>query len=503
MPSHPRSAPQVPGCRTKNPRSGRRRAARGAARLFRPQTERMEDRTLLATMIWTNADGGDWDVATNWVDAANPGDQHVPTASDTAEINISGIRVTHSTSRSDEVNSVTNTSGTTLSLSSGTLSVAAASTISGNLTISGGTLTGSGNLAITGATTWTGGTMSGSGTTIAEGGLTLGSSTAGTIDDEILSGRTLENAGVATLSSLDDGDGLYLNGGATLENQTGASFSIATDAQIFFGGDSPSDGTVVNAGTFAKTGGTGTSLVGVTFNQTGAGTVEVQSGTLGLTGGGTISGTATAGISISSGAALDLGSGTLSLSSVTGIADAGTLTISGATVDVNASPSVAGSGVFSISSGTIDLNDGMTAQSLSMSGGTLTGPGDLTITGATTWTGGTMSGSGTTIAQGGLNLGGSTAGTTFNEILSGARSKMPESPPCPQPRTTAGSFSPTGQNCKISPGPASASRPMRRSAIRMAARPRWSTKGPSPRRAASAPAQSPWRSTRAATARFR
>ena len=40
------------------------------------------------TMIWTNAAGGDWDTASNWVNSANPSDHHVPTASDIAEIEL-------------------------------------------------------------------------------------------------------------------------------------------------------------------------------------------------------------------------------------------------------------------------------------------------------------------------------------------------------------------------------------------------------------------------------
>jgi hypothetical protein len=418
MSLHRRSAGNVPWRRIMKPMTARRRAARDAGRLFRPHLERMENRTLLATMLWSNSEGGDWDTASNWVNSGNPSDHHVPTSSDDAEINVAGITVTHASDDSDSVDSLSVAAGTTLSLSSGTLSIAAASTISGNLTMTAGTLTCTGTLSVAGALSWTGGTMSGNGTTIAEGGLTLGGSAAGATYVETLSGGTLENAGVGTLASPDDSQGLYLDGGATLENLPGASFNVATDAQIFFGGNSSSNGTVINEGTFAKTGGTGTSSVDVTFNQTGAGNIEVQSGTLGLAGGGTISGTATTGINITSGAALSLGSGTLSLSSATGIADAGILTLDGATVDVNASLSVAGSGVFDISSGTADFSDAATAATLSMSGGTLTGPGDLTITGATSWTGGTMSGSGTTIAEGGLAIGSATAGLA-DEILSG------------------------------------------------------------------------------------
>src|SRR5439155_26166211 len=71
---------------------------------------------------------------------------------------------------------------------------------------------------------------------------------------------------------------------STFNNEAGASFAFATDAEIINNGGSPSGGTFVNAGTLSKTGGTGTSSVngGVAFNQTGTGrsaehTPELQS----------------------------------------------------------------------------------------------------------------------------------------------------------------------------------------------------------------------------------
>ena len=66
----------------------------------------------------------------------------------TAQVNISGITVTHTSGSSDSVNSLNMASGTTLSLSSGTLSIAAASTLSGNLVIAGATLGGAGTLTV-------------------------------------------------------------------------------------------------------------------------------------------------------------------------------------------------------------------------------------------------------------------------------------------------------------------------------------------------------------------
>ena len=57
----------------------------------------------------------------------------MPTSSDDAEINMTGIDVTHSVSTSDAVNSLSVASGSTLSISNGSLSIATDSTISGNL----------------------------------------------------------------------------------------------------------------------------------------------------------------------------------------------------------------------------------------------------------------------------------------------------------------------------------------------------------------------------------
>ncbi len=64
--------------------------------LFRLFGEALEDRTLLATMDWTNTAGGLWSAATNWVNAANPSDHHVPTSSDNAVVDVPGnVTVTY------------------------------------------------------------------------------------------------------------------------------------------------------------------------------------------------------------------------------------------------------------------------------------------------------------------------------------------------------------------------------------------------------------------------
>jgi len=389
----------------------RRRATRGQIWALRPRCEVMEDRTLLATMLWATDASGDWDVASNWVNAANPSDQHVPTSSDDAQVNFSGITVTHSTSASDTVNSLT--SQASFNLSGGSLSVVTTSVISGSFAMSGGTLTGSGNLTVTGPTTWTGGTMSGSGVTDAQGGLTIGSTESGSYTEN-LSGRTLDNDATATLSSPspDSPNGLDFYNGATLINEPGASFSVTTDTSIV----GSSGNTFINEGTFAKTGGTN-SPVSVTFNQSGTGTTLAESGTLNLNGGGTISGTAATAMSVSPGATLEFTSGTFTIASATAISDSGALAF-WTTVNANAGLNVTGSGALNIASGTLTLNANASFPALNLSNGTLTGSGNLTVTGPTTWTGGTMSGSGVTDAQGGLTIGGTGTGT-YNENLSG------------------------------------------------------------------------------------
>ncbi len=152
---------------------------------------------MLSTVTWDSTNhptGGDWDTGTNWVGGL------VPTSGQDVVINLtSSGTVTLNNNVTDTVNSLTTNGNTSLSIGGDTLSLATTSSIAANLTLTGGTLTGSGTLTISGQTTWTGGTMSGTGTTNANGGLTLGATSIGQYI-ETLSGRTLNNAGAATLT---------------------------------------------------------------------------------------------------------------------------------------------------------------------------------------------------------------------------------------------------------------------------------------------------------------
>ncbi len=197
-----------------------RRARRRSS--VQPALTQLENRTLLATMIWTNPAGGDWDIASNWVNSTVPGDQHVPTAADNAAIDLPDITITHD-SGTDTVNSIT--SQDPIALNGGSLTVNAASTINNSLTVSFNSLTNSGatlgvngSLAVNGMfTLGASTTLTGSGIVDAYDGLHLSSWYVS------IQGATLNNHGAAIW----DVDGGYdlLSGGAAINNLAGATFS--------------------------------------------------------------------------------------------------------------------------------------------------------------------------------------------------------------------------------------------------------------------------------------
>ena len=166
--------------------SGLRRTCNSKrAKSCRPRMEWMEPRTLLSAVTWTGG-GGDnnWDTAANW------NTDSVPTSGDEVTIDIAA-NVVHSSNVTDSINSLTSTEP--LTISGGTLSIAAASTIGSTLTINGGTLTGTGDVTVSGLVTLTAGTLSGSSALNANGGITINppDNTNGDIN---LDGRTVNNA---------------------------------------------------------------------------------------------------------------------------------------------------------------------------------------------------------------------------------------------------------------------------------------------------------------------
>jgi len=172
--------------------------------------ELLEDRTLLSTVTWMNAGGGDWDTPGNWSPA------RVPLPTDDAVINLA-VTVTHATATADAANSLTLGSTSTLTFSSGSLSVASASPISGTFNLSGGTLSGAGTLTLSGQTTWTGSTLAGPGSVVVANTGTL-NIPSGTVT---LAGPLVNNG------SVDWTGGVVYMTGATLTNN--ANFTALGD----------------------------------------------------------------------------------------------------------------------------------------------------------------------------------------------------------------------------------------------------------------------------------
>jgi hypothetical protein len=144
----------------------------------------------------------------------------------------------------------------------------ASSATMGTLNLGAGTLFGAGDVTITGTFNWTGGTLSGTGNTFANGGITISGSNNRTLD-----GRTITNSGTATWTGT---GGISGNNDAVFNNLNGSVFDAQSDSTL---GSSIS---FLNAGTFKKSAGTGTTTVNALFSNTG--TLDVETGTVKLGG---------------------------------------------------------------------------------------------------------------------------------------------------------------------------------------------------------------------------
>ncbi len=231
--------------------------------------------------------------------------------------------------------------------------------------------------------TWSGGTLKGSGTLNATGGANLSGGTKFLADSRVvnLGGTSTWSAGnfdFQTAPSLVN----------TMGGELTTNFDGSMNRNQFSGG-----GTFTNAGTFTKSGGTGTTNIGIAFNNSG--TVNVNSGVLSLNSNGIHSGT----LAVGAGGILSLAGGTHNLNAGTSFSGAGTIQLTGSTVTVNAAVASAASTAFS------------------MSGGTISGAGTLTVNGPLTWSGGTMNGVGTLNATGGANLSGGTKFLGDNRVV--------------------------------------------------------------------------------------
>jgi len=271
---------------------------------------------------------------------------------------------------------------------------------SGGFLLSGGILNGSGAITAQGPMTWTGGIISGAATDILNtfGGLTLSGGSMKTI-----TARTL-NHGDGTNPSLGNwtGGSLFLQAGSIFNNRASATFDTSFDGSVVVSGGAAFN----NAGTFTKSGGTGTTTINAFFNNTG--TVNIGSGTLLITGGG---GTHSGLFNIAAGARLDLSSGTHLFTAGATITDTATSVLeksNGGIATIERPLTLAGT--LRASGGSLLLNATADLNRLDVLFNTFGGSGLINVHGPMTWSGGTISGPGAATsflnAYGGFTLNG-------------------------------------------------------------------------------------------------
>ncbi len=398
-------------------------------RRYRPALEHLEGRCTPAVVAWDG--GGD---GQSWLDPLNWSGDALPGPADDTWLDASFI------SHSGGSTSVRSLHGSAVVDFTGSLTLAAPSSLDGQIDLTGALalqdgaslVLGGGN-RLDGAVTLGAGsalsfsfgpsalavgtTVSGPGTLYVLEGAELSMEGAAVVENLVLEvatiagsgdltitghftwyGGTLTGAGAlniaagATLTITDTYDhtldrAVNNAGTATLENgggvtATGVTFTNAAGGVFEAQGavawyDSSGISAFTNEGTFRKTG-AGTAAFEVAFNSSGS--VEVDADTLALEQGGTLQGAAQA----AAGATIGFNSGTFNL--LSGFY----LTGDGFAVFGN-NPNGQPSGLVF---GTVALNN------VDLRNGTLDGPGTLTINQRLIWAGGTMSGTGTTVLQG-------------------------------------------------------------------------------------------------------
>jgi hypothetical protein len=271
----------------------------------------------------------------------------------------------------------------TFEVNSGTINIAAATTISAGFFQTGGIISGTATLTLAGGAGFSyEPAMIGSGTTILQGTSTLSYVSQIRLDG----GRVLENQGTLVVSG---SSSILLGynphgttvGGGTLQNDVGA--KIIFDSKYGSLAVDVDKGTTsfANAGTVENA---ATTAIFAPFTNTGA--VSVIAGTLDFMGGGSSSGT----ISIASGTTFEISPNSNTV----------TFTLNGGTIS--------GAGTFELASGTLNTAVTTTISALfDQTGGTISGTNTLTLAGGAQFESGAydaMTGNGTTILQGTTTL---------------------------------------------------------------------------------------------------
>jgi hypothetical protein len=271
------------------------------------------------------------------------------------------------------------------------------------------TLSGTGTLTLHRNSTWTAGSMTGGGKTIVDSGAKL--TIPGPTTIFVSNGRTLENGGNVLWS----GTGFFGLFAATITNRPGAFFDVNGSGSIYltFGNPSRFD----NAGSFRKIGTPGTTTVGnaIAFNNYGV--VDIQSGTLSWGGGGFNGGD----INLSAGATLDLAGGAVSATPDSSLTGTGNLTVSGAAATLAGLVNVSGTNTFSGGGVNFTGSYFCTNNTLIISGGTANFDATGTVApNILTLSGGTLGGTEFVTVRGLMNwAGGSMTGSTVTLIPTG------------------------------------------------------------------------------------
>ncbi len=325
------------------------------------------------------------------------------TASGNGTLNLAGPHATVFTGQSATFQNFTN--GANFLITAGTLGADVGGTLTLNLTgpasvqMSGGNIGGAGSTINTGNFQLSGGNI--------VGNLTNNSNTFSITAGASIFEGNLTNNGTVSLSGPSD---FNVGGFGTINNQAGTLFDILDDSRIIA---SFNGGTITNAGTFRKSGGTGNSYINVPFQNTGI--LSVTSGVLSFGGSGSIAGSFV-------------------------FANGGQVQIINSTYPLQGTVSASGNGAFNIAGGTLFAPDSQSATlanftngaNLLITGGLLkadgTGTLTLNLTGAASvqMSGGNIGGTGSVLNTGNFQFAGgevvgnlANASSTFT-ITSGA-----------------------------------------------------------------------------------
>ena len=325
----------------------------------------------MSAVSWKSGVSGDWSQAADWSTGLVPG------AGDDVTISIAGTYVV-TVSTTEAAHSVT------LGYSGATLQIGAKLSVGTSFSATAGKVAIGAfqTLALAGPTGFGlvnnyGPTVAGPGALTTAGTTTLVTQTYSYPDLYLSGGVTWTNTGAVNAGGQID-IGVTTSDTAALVNQAGAHFNLTDDVASIVNYTTNDSSTFTNAGTLAKTAGTGTSTIASMVTNTG--TISVASGTLEFDDGGSFGGTIS-------------GAGTVAFaagnSAISGTATAALL-VDGGAVNLTSAAHISGS--FSATNGTVVVGTGqapvltgpVSFGRINNFGPTVTGGGSLTTSGTTT-----------------------------------------------------------------------------------------------------------------------